>query len=94
MWAGWVSEGREIRKFGEGRACRTGVGALVVAEDGYFLMVDVSICLLEGRSRRGVRGVDCCDGGCVVWAVVLAGVGGWEMGPLNGMHGGGGGLEC
>ena len=34
----------------------------MVAEDGYFLMVDVSIGLLEGFSCCGVRVVDGGDG--------------------------------
>ena len=67
----------------------------MVAEDGYFLMVDVSVGLLEGCGCCGVRGVDGCDGGCRVWVEVLAGMG-WRCvrGPLNGVYSCGGGLEC
>ena len=49
VWAGWVMEGREIREFGKGRACRSGVSALVVAEDGCFFIVDVGVGALKGR---------------------------------------------
>ena len=67
----------------------------MVAEDGYFLMVDVSVGLLEGCCCCGVRGVDGCDGVCVVRVEVLAGLGGrCEMGSLNGMYSGGDALEC
>ena len=67
----------------------------MVAEDGYFLMVNVGVGLLEGCGCCGVRGVDGCDGGCCVWVEVLAGMG-WRCvrGPLNGVYGCGGGLEC
>ena len=67
----------------------------MVAEDGYFLMVDVSIGLLEGCCCCGVCVVDGSDGVCVMRVKVLAGLGGrCEMGSLNGLYSGGDALEC
>ena len=67
----------------------------MVAEDGYFLMVDVSIGLLEGFSCCGVRVVDGGDGVGVMRVEVRAGwVCGCEMGSLNGLYSSGDALEC
>ena len=67
----------------------------MVVEGGYFLMVDVSIGLLEGFSCCGVRVVDGSDSVCVMRVEVLAGLGGGcEVGSLNGMHSSGDALEC
>ena len=57
----------------------------MVAEDGYFLMIDVSVGLLEGFSCCDVRVVDGGDGVGVMRVWVLVGwVCGCEMGLLNG----------
>ena len=57
---------------------------MVVAEDGYFLMIDIGICLLEGFSCCGVHVVDGGNGVGVMMAWVGAGgVCGLEEGSFD-----------
>ena len=59
----------------------------MVTEDGYFLMVDIGVCLLEGFSCCGVRVVDGGNGFGVMRAWVGAGgVCGWVEGSFDRLY--------
>ena len=67
----------------------------MVTEDGYFLMVDIGVCLLEGFSCCGERVVNGGNGVGVMRAWVCAGwVCGCEKGSLDGLYSCGDALEC